>query len=155
MRRRAMRPDQQRYDEVRIVTVPRFKQSDLSGDEWRISARIELIRKGQVVYEQSYRNVETACQALPYVVLMAGEEGSVRQANIEDLCDQEGCSKRAEICYRKVADYCLEGHKTDPQFGDEYRYFCREHAHRGDCGLDDADRNYDEVPLWLEQEGRG
>lgn len=40
-----LRPDAQAFDEVRIVTVPRYKQSGLSGDEWRISAAIRLYRK--------------------------------------------------------------------------------------------------------------
>lgn len=34
----ALRPDAQAFDEIRIVTVPRYKQSGLSGDEWRIHA---------------------------------------------------------------------------------------------------------------------
>jgi hypothetical protein len=32
----------QNVDEVRIATIPRYKTSDISGDEWRISAKIEF-----------------------------------------------------------------------------------------------------------------
>ena len=31
-------PDDEWYDEVRIVTVPRYKTSGLSGDEWRFTS---------------------------------------------------------------------------------------------------------------------
>ena len=37
--------DDEWYDEVRITTVPRYKTSSLSGDEWRTSARIQILRK--------------------------------------------------------------------------------------------------------------
>lgn len=45
--RRALRPDAQACDEIRIYTVPRYKTSGLSGDEWRISAVTEFYRKGR------------------------------------------------------------------------------------------------------------
>jgi hypothetical protein len=44
---RAQKPDAQAFDEVRIKTVPRYKTSGLSGDEWRISATIQLMLSGQ------------------------------------------------------------------------------------------------------------
>gem|GEM_PF-6705725 len=43
--RYALRPDAQAFDEIRIVTVPRYKTSGLSGDEWRISAMIQFFAK--------------------------------------------------------------------------------------------------------------
>ena len=46
---RALKPDAQAFDEVRIVTVPRYKRSDLSGDEWRISAEIQFYRNGVLI----------------------------------------------------------------------------------------------------------
>ena len=44
-------PDRQAFDEIRIKTEPRYKQSGLSGDEWRISGKIEFMYKGEVVFE--------------------------------------------------------------------------------------------------------
>lgn len=43
---RAYRPDAQAFDEIRIFTVPSYKTSGLSGDEWRISATVEFYRNG-------------------------------------------------------------------------------------------------------------
>jgi hypothetical protein len=56
--RRALRPDAQAFDEVRIVTVPRYKISGLSGDEWRISSHIEFYRKGRKVHERGFGKAE-------------------------------------------------------------------------------------------------
>ena len=59
--RRALKPDAQAFDEVRITTVPRYKMSGLSGDEWRISGKIQLLRKGKVVAEKG-------CEATPSIM---------------------------------------------------------------------------------------
>jgi len=45
-------PDRQAYDEVRIITVPRYKNSELSGAEWRISAEVQFLHKGVVIFEK-------------------------------------------------------------------------------------------------------
>jgi hypothetical protein len=136
------RPDAQAFDEVRIVTVPRYKQSGLSGDEWRISAVAQFYRKGELIHEAGgFRNVETVCNFLPYLCATGIDEGHGWFASVEDKCDQEGCSEPATVRYQKISDYCQEGHKTAPVFV-SYRQFCERHRTRGDCGLDDADRNY-------------
>lgn len=44
---KAYRPDAQAFDEVRITTVPRWKESELSGDEWRISAKMEFLNRDE------------------------------------------------------------------------------------------------------------
>ena len=41
--------DDEWYDEIRVTTVPRFKTSGLSGDEWRRSAKVTFLRKGIVL----------------------------------------------------------------------------------------------------------
>lgn len=46
--------DDEFYDEIRITTVPRFKTSELSGDEWRVSTHVVVLRKGRVVAEKSW-----------------------------------------------------------------------------------------------------
>src|SRR5262245_527631 len=138
------KPDAQAFDEVRITTVPRYKQSELSGDEWRISARIELLRNGVVIAERSCRNVETACMFLPGFILEAQDDGKAFFAGEDDFCDQEGCAEKATVTYRKKADYCREGHKSEPHTT-TIRRFCERHKVRGDCGLDDADSNYERI----------
>ncbi len=139
---RALRPDAQAFDEVRIVTVPRYKMSGMSGDEWRISATIQLLRKGRVVAEKGMRNVETCAQALPYFILESIDNGLGYFAGEGEFCDQEGCQDTATVTYRKKADFCREGHQS-ATFWQSIRRFCAKHSKRGDCGLDDADSNYE------------
>lgn len=138
---RDLRPDAQAFDEVRITTVPRWKESELSGDEWRISAKVELLRKGSVIVEQSFSNVQTACGYLYSVYGSAIDNGKADFAGIIDICDQEGCAEKATVTYQKLADYCRDGHKTVPHTI-KVRCFCDRHKVRGDCGLDDSDKNY-------------
>jgi hypothetical protein len=142
----ALRPDAQRFDEVRIVTVPRYKQSGLSGDEWRISGAIQLYRKGKLIHERHVRNVEMGCVFAAGTLYEAQDDGKGYFAGDGVHCDQEGCADAATVRYRKKADYCREAHKTEP-FEPSYRHFCDRHKTRGDCGFDDSDANYVEEPL--------
>lgn len=148
--RLALRPDAQGFDEVRIVTVPRWKTSGMSGDEWRISARIELWRKGKLIVDKSFRNVETACAFASSVYLSAIDDGQAFFAGDGLTCDQEGCSDPATVFLKLKAEYCRSGHKTDPYEHDQralLRCFCQSHSKRGDCGLEDADSNYEKIDI--------
>ena len=140
----ALRPDAQAFDEIIISTVPRYKESELSGDEWRISARIEFKRKGIVRHTEACRNVETACALLGYLHARACDDGRGYFASVDDLCDQEGCSAKATTRYRRKKRYCNEGHPHD-DYQPHYRQFCDRHKVRGDCGFDDSDDNYEVV----------
>jgi hypothetical protein len=138
---RDIKPNAQAFDEVRIRTIPRWKESELSGDEWRISAVIELLRNGRVIVTRSFRDIEAACIYAGAVYHDAIGDGKANFAGEDDICDQEGCSEKATITYRKLANYCNAGHKSESQMT-KIRCFCERHRNRGDCGLDDADRNY-------------
>ena len=142
---RALKPDAQAFDEVRITTVPRYKTSGLSGDEWRISAHIEFLRNGVVQYTERSRNVKTACRLFAWYHITAIEKGNGRFAGEDDICDQEGCPEKAAVTYRKKQRWCSScGKAHDPHVID-IRKFCARHSTRGDCGLDDADANYELV----------
>ena len=143
--RRALRPDAQAFDEVRIVTLPRYKTSELSGDEWRISAKVELLRKGRVIVEEGCRNVEVACKLLAWYHCKACDDGNGFFAGEGDLCDQEGCAAIATVTYRVLNEFCRDHpHEHQKPLTDEVvtRKFCAQHSKRGDCGFDDADKNY-------------
>lgn len=145
---RGIRPDAQAFDEIRIKTVPRYKESELSGDEWRISALVEFVRKGKVLHTESYGTIEYAAKYLPVALDRASEKSGYR-AGEEDYCDQEGCSDRGVVAYKIKDEYCRGGHKEEKIEGinPRYRMFCERHRSRGDCGLEDADCNYEEIPL--------
>lgn len=136
-----VRPDAQGFDEVRIVTVPRWKESELSGDEWRISASIQLYRKGILIHERGVRNVEMGCVFAAATYYEAQDDGKAYFAGNGILCDQEGCSAGATVRYKVRLNYCRDGHPSEPT-RPTYRHFCERHKTRGDCGLEDSDRNY-------------
>lgn len=110
---RDLRPDAQAFDEVRITTVPRYKTSGLSGNEWRISAKVELMRNGRVIVEEGCRDVETACKLLAWYHANAHDDGKGYFAGEGDFCDQEGCAEIATVTLRKKQDYCREGHRAE------------------------------------------
>ncbi len=143
----ALRPDAQAFDEVRIVTVPRYKQSGLSGDEWRIHAEAQFFRKGRLVFSQGCRDVRTACGLAFGWYIAACDDGKGYFAGDGLTCDQEGCHEPASVRYRRKFHYCDEGHQQPASDVSLYRHFCERHETRGDCGLDDADANYELVPM--------
>jgi hypothetical protein len=143
--RRALRPDAQAFDEVRFVTMPRYKTSGLSGDEWRISIKVQFFRKGRLVHEDAVtHDMEKAMAFAAYKYSQAIDDGKAMFAGEDDYCDQEGCSEKATVKLYKKRSYCNDGHPSTPHLP-EYRMFCDKHQKRGDCGLDDADHNYDLV----------
>lgn len=143
---RALKPDAQGFDEVRIVTVPRWKESELSGDEWRISARIEFYRKGKLVHSASTRNVESGCAQVGYHHANGLDEGKGFFAGETDICDQEGCCEKATVFLRLKKGFNRDGSERRLWANDgEYRAFCLRHKMRGDCGLEDADNNYEPI----------
>lgn len=140
---RALRPDAQAFDEVRIVTVPRYKTSGLSGDEWRISARIDFMRKGRVVHSEVAGKVQAATAMLPGLYLRAMDDGLGYYAGMDDLCDQEGCAEKGTVTVLLLKEFSRDDpHTWNRKDERRFRLFCDRHAKRGDCGMDDADRNY-------------
>jgi hypothetical protein len=146
----AIRPDAQAFDEIRIITIPRYKTSGLSGDEWRIHAEAQFYRKGKLIFSAGSRDVRTACGLLYSWYVTACDDGKGYFAGDGITCDQEGCHEPALYRYRKIHDFCHDGHQTDPSEVSLYRHFCERHKTRGDCALDDADRNYTVETMELE-----
>ena len=135
-------PGDEWYDEVEIVTVPRFKTSDLSGDEWRTSAVLRLKRKGQTLFERSFGRLETACAFLPGLFIESLEGGFQLEMERPSTCMQPGCAKDATVHYRMKHQY-YDGQILDDHGTEFRRHFCDEHAHRGDSSYEDCDANYE------------
>ena len=144
-------------DEFRIVTIPRWKESELSGDEWRFSCRIDAYRKGVLIAQRSGgHDLQQAAIAL------IGSLGSIGGTHIgegwehiaqadgfwEEFCAQPTCTEKATLEFRLLNHYCRDGKPHDYSFEERIR-FCDRHKRRGDCGLADADRNYTVVALRL------
>lgn len=142
----AIKPDAQAFDEIRIRVVPRFKDSELSGSEWRISAVTEFYRKGQLICSEQCSNMETAAGLCYAHYVRAVDNGNGYFAGDGIHCDQEGCNEKAAFKYSIKQDYCSGygncGQKKD-MYNGALRHFCEKHSHRGDSDLQDNDKNYE------------
>ncbi len=147
----ALRPDAQAFDEIRIFTVPRYKTSGLSGDEWRIHAEAQFYRKGKLIFSEGASNMQYAAGLLYSWYVKACDDAKGYFAGDGITCDQEGCAEPATIRLRRLFDYCRDGHKSPVSDVSRYRHFCEKHKTRGDCGLDDADVNYTEEAMSLNE----
>lgn len=141
-------PDDLGIDRIEIQVVPRYKQSELSGDEWRVSARILFYRKGELVGDRSMGTIAGAVNALPWLWMTKEEwcDGPLYDGKRGGKCQQAGCAEQAEVTYRLKREFSARGEGPLPDEGFTHvRHFCLTHATRGDCGREDADDNYETV----------
>jgi hypothetical protein len=136
--------DDEWIDEIKIDVVPRYKTSGLSGDEWRISGRIRLKRKGVVLKERFLSKLDYAVDFLKATIHEMSDEGWDSSYDFDKHCFQPSCSELGVVEYRLIDEYRTDGSKIEKESWrqDVRRRFCEKHALRGDCGLEDADRNY-------------
>jgi len=142
-----LKPDAQGVDEIHITTVPRYKTSGLSGNEWRISALCKVYRKGELVDEFGMRDVKNCVQALPSKLMEMGDEGKFFFGGGEKgKCDQEGCKEKATELFRMKKKHCREHPSKHFEILDKenvVRGFCKKHSTRGDSDYNDQDSNYE------------
>jgi hypothetical protein len=145
-------PDFQLYDEVRIRLVERWKDGELSGSEWRFSTRIEFLYKGLVIHETGYGgDMHWAIMGMGHQALLVSDSGVPDKVfKLErELCAQPGCQEKIAKWYRVKALYDNAGHREElPRSYHKPNTvcaigFCDKHTHRGDCGLQDSDLNYE------------
>lgn len=138
-------------DEIRIDTVPRYKTSGMSGDEWRFSAHAQFFRKGVLMFERSFSKLHYAIDFLPAMQHELSDKGFFdKDANDEAIdfdrfCFNPGCKQDGVVEYELIDEYIpRHGIKEEKHSwrGSVRRRFCEEHARRGDCGLEDSDSNY-------------
>ena len=143
-----------------VETHAAFLYAELFGDfqagdknEWLYRRKVGGMAfswKGLPVYAMSYDGEATdllvACGHLPMALVTAGENGEHHHDALSRLCCQPGCSESLVSVYRKKKDWCGRcGSDRDPPGRPKHRGFCAAHLRRGDCGLDDADANYEIV----------
>lgn len=140
-------PEDERYDEINIRCVERWKESELSGDEWRFSYVAEVKRKGELMFTIGASKLDWLLQGLQWRILIAGEEGitDIDAFNrTKDKCCQPGCAEVATVFYQRVKRFTNRGEalSEEERYSGEYRQFCKKHKNRGDCDRDDAEHNY-------------
>ena len=140
-------PDFEMYDEIRFSVLPRYKQSELSGDEWRQSIVVHFMFKGEPIKTFTASDMRTA-------LLLAGgwyltdSFLSDRQLELEKAkCDQPNCLREDVTKVQIIRETADDGSwlETSEYLTPHYRQFCPDHITRGDCGREDADSNYTEI----------
>lgn len=147
-------PNDSWYDTCVINIVERWKESELSGDEYRFSYQVSFLRKGHVLLQRGYGSWKGALAFIPglsYNDYPSGaddeHEHSVVIKERYSFCFQPGCLEKATKEYRIIQCYDNRGKEDDMSPEVDYRFrFCDKHARsRGDCGLLDSDVNLVEV----------
>ena len=141
--------DFESFDEIRLYVVPRFKQSELSGDEWRQHVQIDFMFKGEKVAEASYSRMQDAIGFLYSDWIKFQEPIPKRIIEIEHAgkCDQPSCREDAIARFWIGRLFGRQGETLDPAeavpaWSKSYRQFCAFHAGRGDSDREDNDENY-------------
>jgi len=159
--------------EITMERTPRWKESELSGDEWRFSLRGVIVLKDwkhggirQVaVAGGRWSLIEVADLVAAW--LHQNRDDLMPPFSITDpselrCCFQPGCADWPEVLYGIKQEWTWfphQGRRMESESGGpSVRAFCGKHRHRGDCDLEDADKNYYEiaypmVPVEVEEVG--
>jgi hypothetical protein len=139
--------DDEGIDKIVLEVLPRYKQSYLSGDEWRTSISVTFYRKGQVVSEDSASRMKYAVMMLGHMFISQPEKSKTALWGLDEkMCHQYGCAEPAVVVLKIKEEYSAQGEGPIPSSSSEKRRaFCHKHSTRGDCGLEDADINYEVV----------
>ena len=142
-------PEFESFDRIELQVVPRYKTSDMSGDEWRQHVSVKFYFKGELVHETGWNSMRNALMLLSGEWVRAQEPIPSRVIEMEysGLCDQPSCPNQAEGRFQLKRLTSDSGEYLDmaDQRRPYYRQFCKRHMRRGDCSREDADDNY--VPL--------
>jgi hypothetical protein len=133
------------FDKITFEIVPRYKESGLSGDEWRQHVEVTFWFKGHEVHSFGCRNMESASMMLGHHLINAACPIPDKVIDVEkDMCDQPSCVQPPVYRYILKEEFSRSGEKLDSKngCGRHYRQFCERHRKRGDCGREDSDQNY-------------
>jgi len=137
--------------------LPRWKESELSGDEWRYTRILTVVRRNP---NKTFLNHNTNNRTVREyrdldIVSILGKFiaenhrpyfGLVEKFGDITLCFQPRCMNEPTVLYRIKQEWTTHserGHKMVRDYGIPVRAFCGDHRHRGDCDLEDADDNYE------------
>lgn len=137
--------DDRGFDTLVGEMVPRWKESELSGDEWRWSIHATAYRKGDPIAREGGSSLTDALIRLLPRLVQLESSGYLSL----DECAQPGCAEKPTVLYRLRREFSRNGHyvgETVPSA--RVRPFCAGHTHRGDCGREDNDDNYTPI-AWM------
>jgi len=124
-------------------------------------AHVDFLSKGHILYRGSHDGdhlplIVTAGH-LPWALIIAEEQRRVLSTDEEwKHCCQPGCASHPDVYYQLKELFTRRGDATPAVYSwpgpnkttktrPYGRHFCARHAIRGDCGLEDADRNYEKI----------
>ena len=143
--------DFESFDKITFEIVPRYKESGISGDEWRQHVEVQFWFKGHIVHSAGFGNMRTALMMTSAEWIRAQEPILDTVIKIEeDTCDQPSCGEPPIHRYILKDRFSNKGEKLDKSDGSGrqyYRQFCEKHGVRGDCGREDSDNNYIKEPI--------
>lgn len=133
----------ERFDTIEINTVERWKESELSGDEWRYSYIVSYYSHGELMSRSGGFSVKDALINASHVYDTLKTFDNKFTADITEFCCQPGCPNPWTQLKHPIRRYTRQGEELARPYGEEdVRGFCEKHSTRGDCGLDDNDDNY-------------
>lgn len=135
------------FDAVVVQMIPRWKESELSGDEYRWTHYAKALRKGRVIAAAGGVDLFACVVNLLPQLQTARGWGYLSV----DECAQPGCADPPDVLLRLKRQWSKDGTKSS-EFDNKVRAFCRQHLRRGDCGMDDNDDNYERVGLRVDGE---
>jgi len=117
------------------------------------NASLVVSRKGHTLWSQQFPTFADAAIGMAWHLCIASEqEDGWRQLTDDEErahCQQPGCEMPPECLYSLKRIQKGNSHSTllAPEYDFEacHRWFCARHAERGDCGLEDCDKNYDVI----------
>lgn len=135
------------FDEVVIGIEPRYKQSEISGDEWRHNYFAEIRAKGKTILTVTGLDLEDATlQVLRFAMghCVDDVDGIEVSRVVAECCDQPGCRDQPTYFYQLKQEFSSQGEALDESevHFRKYRKFCEMHKTRGDGSREDCDDNY-------------
>jgi hypothetical protein len=123
-------------DEIKLSIEPYFKESGLSGDEWKTKVVAKFYHKGILLHETMLgRDIPTALLLLGKEYLNLDNDLSIPTGPLEETlnfiasnraCDQEGCRNPASRYFHLQTD----GDVTELKY-------CNKHSDRGNANPKD------------------
>lgn len=140
--------DDEGIDKIEMQIVPRYKESELSGDEWRVSCHVSFYRKGNLIMETSFNKMESAILGLGHLWNTRPEWSPIALWGFDGTeCHQPSCAEPATHVFQMKERFSAQGDGPLPQGSfSSFVAYCDKHKTRGDCGREDADRNLVAAP---------
>lgn len=144
----------ERFDHVTVEIVDRWKESELSGDEWRYAYCAYFWKHGTIQasvggHSINHALLQAAAQFNTVTIAELDADNPDYKAfreQEEQFCSHPGCGDLWVYLMHPINAYDDRGGKLEyPYDSLAVRGFCEKHRHRGDCGLDDSDDNYELV----------